>query len=908
MSNQNFRGSIWRKWDLQIHVPEAKHADQYQANGTDVWNEFLDHLKKSDISVMGITDYFSIKSYETFLEKIEKVQELKDKTFFPCVEFRLDVSVNSDTEQLQCHLIFDSKCDLDKIKGFLSHLPLKNKKPDKSVAYCTDADITLCGGYDKVSVSKEELEKALEASFGDDRPFLIVGLANGMGSNRATPNSNIKKELSDLFDDFCDFFFGQPKNQDYYLNDARYENKQVKAKPKPVVATSDCHTFDDCENKLGKKYAVKDSKKKSAELYGFSWIKADPTFEGLKQIIWEPQERVKIQERDPGDSKSKRIIIDRAVYKSASDHEQSVYFNPDLSSIIGSRGSGKSTLMKNMAQKIDLSQFAEKDKKEPYPLNDFKVVWMDGQEDSGGNESPKSIFYIPQNYLSSLAYDDGEKISERDQFLTTLLKKNTKFANAIQSFENFISNSKVKIEGLIQELLTADTAQKEIKALLKKQGSKTEIEEEIKKKSEKIKKYQDVAGLVITEDEISSYSQANKNVSENEEKVAVLNQDKEILEKLKEKGANIFISSQEFNLLSSQRQELIKSELTKKGKESLDDLIKDEVVKIEKQVKELNGIIKRNTKIVKALGKKIKKSEALAGLTTEMSDLEKTAQKIDELSSKLKTLEGDYAKAVEGLVGAYADIGIQQDVIYKTIKFDEDFSFLKIEIVAKYNIQQLKNFVERNINTRDSDSQSKLELDIKQLFGESPEQPTNETVKKLIEQLVDGRIKIKVEASDISSVISQLLKNRYEIDYLNSVKTKDGEVCFKDMTGGQKAIALLELIFRFDDERYPILIDQPEDDLDVSGVATDLVKFIKSEKQYRQIIIVTHNASLLVCSDSEQVIMSSNEKASSGGFNFSYETGGIENPGRRENIIKVLEGGKDALKMRARKLDFKHEI
>lgn len=167
---------------------------------------------------------------------------------------------------------------------------------------------------------------------------------------------------------------------------------------------------------------------------------------------------------------------------------------------------------------------------------------------------------------------------------------------------------------------------------------------------------------------------------------------------------------------------------------------------------------------------------------------------------------------------------------------------------------------------------------------------------------------MKVEVKEIGQVLSQLLRNRYEIDFLNSVKTKEGGVLFKNMTGGQKAIALLELVFRFDDERYPILIDQPEDDLDVSGVATDLVNFIKSEKSDRQIIIVSHNASLVVCADSEEVLVSSCKRLQDSKYNFSYITGSIENEQIRDSIIKVLEGGKEALKQRARKLNFKHEI
>ena len=164
---------------------------------------------------------------------------MKNKKFFPCVELRLDISVNSDSEQLQCHLIFDKEYDLEKIKNFLSHLPLKNKKSNGSTAYCTETDIVACGGNDRVSVTKEGLEEALKQSFGNERPFVIAGIASGMGSNRANPNSNIKKELADLFDNFCDIFFGNETNKTYYLNEDRYENTEVKAKAKPVVSTSD---------------------------------------------------------------------------------------------------------------------------------------------------------------------------------------------------------------------------------------------------------------------------------------------------------------------------------------------------------------------------------------------------------------------------------------------------------------------------------------------------------------------------------------------------------------------------------------------------------------------------------------------------------------------------------------------
>ena len=191
------------------------------------------------------------------------------------------------------------------------------------------------------------------------------------------------------------------------------------------------------------------------------------------------------------------------------------------------------------------------------------------------------------------------------------------------------------------------------------------------------------------------------------------------------------------------------------------------------------------------------------------------------------------------------------------------------------------------------------------MFGDSPEKLSSDTVKKLITGLIDETIVIKVEAGDVGTVLAQLLKNRFEIDYLNSVKTKDAQTHFKDMTGGQKAIALLELIFRFDDEKYPILIDQPEDDLDVGGIASDLVNFVTTEKQDRQIIIVTHNASLVICADTENTVVSNVKNLGNSKYDFSYSTGSIENPYRRIDIIEVLEGGESALKKRMLKLSIR---
>lgn len=854
------KGSEWRKWDLHVHSLYTHLENNYSSTSVD---DFVKKITDEQIGVVGLTNYFNF-SQDDFTLKSEL--EKKKVTVFLNLEIRLAYQ-NKEDDCCDAHILFDSSVTKTEIENFLTKLNITDSGSEKIAKNLSTRE-----EFSRATVEFDHLTKTLEQeSLGLSGRYLIGFLSRGKGNSRSSTNYEKIAKKSHFLIHSSDKVENVEEDREFWLS-----------KSKPLIQSSDAHKLDDIGSK-------------------FSWIKADPTFEGFKQTLYEPKIRVLIQERNPNDSKTKRLIIDHVVYKTSAGTQKIVNFNLDLNSIIGVRGSGKSTLLKNLAEKIDPREFEQRDKKMPYKLENFEVIWGDNQKDSGSAESPKSIFYIPQGYLSALAYDDGERANERDNFLTQLLKKNDRFSNAIQSFENFVSKNKVYIEELIQKLLTADASIKETETLQKKQGTKAETEDEIKKKNEQIKKYK---GTGITDTEVKDYSKAKRIVEESKKEIDVLNQDKDILVSIKKTGASIFVSDQEFGLLSSARQDLIQKELQKKSKESLKNLIDEEVVKIDAQIKELSKEIVEREKTVKKLDEKIKKSKALEGLTKELGDLEKAISSLEKLANRLAKAKKEWEEAIESLVVAYDSFESQQSSIYKTIKFEEKFSFLKVEVVSQYNTKHLKNFVERNINTRDSDQSVKADEDIKSLFfGDAPQKPSVDTMKKLITGLIDGKIVVKVEAGDVSLVLAQLLRNRFEIDYLNSVKTKNGKTCFKDMTGGQKAIALLELIFRFDDEKYPILIDQPEDDLDVGGIASDLVNFVIAEKRDRQIIIVTHNASLVICADTENIIVSDVKNGGSSKYNFTYASGSIENIDRRKDIIEILEGGESALKKRMQKLN-----
>lgn len=933
------KGSQWRRWDLHIHTKGTAKNDQFTSNTFDDFcAELFRRALDKEIAVIGITDYFNIDNYKGVIEFVSNIdtffntntsgqpifsdqdkEKIKKIFIIPNVELRMMPSTNNG-RLVNIHCLFNPEFlnfidndffgSIDYSAGTATKFKM-NKQGLMGLGKSLDSSLDDLTAYKKGLANFVVSHGDLQALYDNNKNFrnnvvIVVSNSNNDGASAF-------QQHYDLFEDNAEsqldavrksiycishaVFSSNPEDKKYFLGEKVDSEEAVVEKCgslKPCIHGSDAHT----ENKLF-----------NPDNNLYCWIKADPTFEGLKQIIWDPKERVRIQERNPADSKSGRIIIDYVTYKDVSGQDKTVILNPDLNSIIGTRGSGKSTLLKNIANKVDPVQFSEKDKFDKlYHLNEFKVFWGDGEEDHGNDDSPKNVFYIPQNYLSSLAYDEEDKAQERDKFLTKLLKKHVRFANAIQAYDEFVSNSKIQIEGLIQDLLSANSSLVENSGLLKKQGSKKEIEAEIVKKSEEIKKYKGSGDQAVTEKELENYSQAKKIVNESNDKIVILTQDRTILDVLQQNETNVFVTNQEFNRLSIKRQEALRAELTKKGKENLTDLIKVELAKIDKEIGTLNQVVVKNNRIIEPLDKKIKANKALEGLTKELTDLQKTLSKITEYLEKIAQSTTQKTNSINNLVDAYTNFDTQQQIIFSTAQFDDTFTFLKIETVAVYNSNDLKRFVERNINTRDSDPQLKQEDDITTLFSESPIKPSADSIRKLIIGLVDGKIKTKVEVNDVSQVISQLLKNRYEIDYLNSVKTKDENTHFKDMTGGQKAIALLELVFNYDDEKYPILIDQPEDDLDVVGVANDLVRFVKHEKEKRQIIIVSHNASLVVCADTEEVLVSESHRQGNGKYDFSYQTGAIEDSNIRDQIIRVLEGGKNALKQRARKLNFKHEI
>ena len=123
-------------------------------------------------------------------------------------------------------------------------------------------------------------------------------------------------------------------------------------------------------------------------------------------------------------------------------------------------------------------------------------------------------------------------------------------------------------------------------------------------------------------------------------------------------------------------------------------------------------------------------------------------------------------------------------------------------------------------------------------------------------------------------------------------------ISLESLSMGQRAIVLLKIILAYDDK--PLIIDQPEEDLDNRYIYEQLVPAFREAKKKRQIIIATHNANLTVNTDAEQVIIAKYDKG-----NIYYEPGSLETPSTKHDIKQILEGGDDAFEKREEKYGYK---
>lgn len=469
------RGSEWRIWDLHFHTPSS-----YDYKDNSVTNEdIVQGLAAAGVSVVAITDHYVMD-----VSRIRELQYLGQShhlSVLPGIEFCSELG---GSEAVHFIGIFPETADLESIWTKI-----------QGQCNLTKADIEVKGGYERVCC---EFVKTcnLILSLGG-----LVTVHAGKKSNTLEGIRNnllVKQELKqDLLSRFRPLLdVGKLEDIDGYR---KYVFPDI-GFSLPVIMCSDNHNIHE--------YSVKEK----------MWIKANPTFEGLKQILYEPDERVRIQTTKP-DEKNIYHVIDSIKLNEEGFWNDTLFLNPNLNTIIGGRSTGKSSLIKAIAAKHG-SKDIEADDYIREHLDGVTIQWQDGTDQIG-----REIDYFKQNYMHDIASEDrrlNELVEEiiRNKDKSSLLGK---YYDTIKELTKSITHGVFMLFQTHKDFVEKSN---ELKTLGKKEG----VQQQIALLKEKIVELQ--KGSEIThEDQLVFESQAAK-LKENLKNVECADYDLKVLERM----------------------------------------------------------------------------------------------------------------------------------------------------------------------------------------------------------------------------------------------------------------------------------------------------------------------------------------------------------------------------------------
>ena len=637
------------------------------------------------------------------------------------------------------------------------------------------------------------------------------------------------------------------------------------------------------------------------------WIKADVTFNGLKQIIYEPEERVCVSDTKP-ECKPDYYVIDKVILNDDEFLREPIYFNDKLTCIIGGKSTGKSILLHNMAKAIDGKQVKDKEaivNTSTKELSDVTVCWADGQ-----NDGDRHIIYIPQSYLNCLS-DKREVTTEIDNMIQGVILNNE---NAKLSYEKMLNAIKEKRSELNVKILNLLDVHKETVAIdeeKKELGDRSGIEKEIKKLQEQ--KDEISKNLEISDEEITKYETALSESSNKSKLLTKVNQEICLLRDITTVVAPAVISSEVFSADMLLKIKGIKTQI-------IEEADKKWILKRASLINELTDIQKqlqddkeKYDAVVKELQPKIQGNKAIAEFSSKILSEKEKLEAFNALDEKLKSKKFEEQLIITEIYSIPFQIKELRNEYATIINNEPNFKGHEIEfkVEVPFKKEEFLKTLETDFVIRTVKFKETIKMDS---FCE--EDYNTEKLKELIEKLLSGVLETKA-GHTIESVLREINDDWYNIKYKVVMDNDNIDV----MSPGKKALVLLKLLIDLAESKCPILIDQPEDDLDNRSVFDELIPFIRRKKKERQIIVVTHNANVVLGADAEEIIIANQtgSKSENKEKRFEYRSGAIENDspildssgcvetgilnskGIQQHICDILEGGEVAFEKRKNK-------
>lgn len=916
------RGSEWRRWDLHVHTPQTKKNDQYEGcNVEEKWEKFYAHIRdyigdgtdvRKHISVIGITDYLSIDNYLKVVE--DDCLPSSVGCVLPNVEMRI-MPTGTDSP-VNIHFIFNPEIVSELEDRFFSKI--KFDIGERVVSASRNDLISLGKKYGTDLSDKDAYQKGIErfvptyASihevFKNDsqlRENTIIGVANSStdgasGINRGNDGDQLS-EVRDAVYKLCDFIFSSNEGDINYFLGKKVDRPELVIQKygsiKPCIHGSDAHQLEKLFEPANERYC---------------WVKADPSFNGLLQVIYEPEARVRISSFKP-EEKSDYQVIDCVEMRDEDMGSSPILLNDKLTCIIGGKSTGKSLLLQNMARAIDKRQVEEKletSNATTKVISDVSVVWRDGTRSSSGEvDNTHKIVYIPQTYLNRLT-DHKEESTEIDRIIQEIVLLDAASKEAFEQMDKLIKQFKPHLDKKIYDLIDCYAQMNEILNRRAEIGT----EEGIKKEIEKYQKQKEIISqkLSISEDDVEKYDNAVKKIAEISELISGLSSDLQALESMKtvmetiELGMPLSIETRE-QIESFQAEMLGQiAELWENKKKEIREALSIRKQELEKQLQE-------NIELREQLGVRIHENETLSRLSDLIRDEFDKLRRVEVLTSQYHESRSKYDELLVGLAETFefykSTHSSFADAVNQNAQINSDG--LEFSVIVPLRMEALCSSVRMNINNI-SLKKSQLSFD----EDMSEEFLTKDAIKGFIQDIVEGKVKL-LKNKTAESVLREFLQDWYNVTY-DVQMDNDG---INQMSPGKKALVLLKLLISMAESKCPILIDQPEDDLDNRSIFEELIPFIREKKISRQIIIVTHNANVVLGGDAEEVIVAnqSGNNTPNNEKRFEYRTGAIENDkkeyhsdgrvkegilssqGIQQHICDILEGGEKAFDLRRSK-------
>lgn len=927
----NCRGSEWNRWDLHLHTASSY---DYKYKGDDADDLLCQTLKQNNIKAVAITDHFKIDK--------ERINSLRSKApgivFFPGVELRTDKGANN----LHLILIFSEELDLSVLSADFEAIMIrqKSKSPDSDeTIYWEFGDIVeFAKGHDAlISIHAGRKTNGMEKEIGHAIPV------------KDAIKSDIAKEIH--------FFeIGQKKDIDDY---EQHVFKDIERKP--LVMCSDSHS--------PKEYAPKES----------LWIKADLTFSGLKQCLYQPQERVFIGNIPPvldrvNKNKQSNISsiscsrIEKPINKDYDWFDFDIPLNPSMVAIIGNKGSGKSAFSDIIGHLCRCNTMGnasflndKRFRKSPKNYaNDYNatLTWLDEETYTNtlvaslDDNSIEDAQYLPQKYIEDVCNDFGDVFQkEIDKVIFSYVDKAER--GDAQNLDGLVKLKSKPLEIRFQDERTKleEINRRIINLERKKTGEyRKTVVEHLKNAEEMLKRHEKSKPAEVSKPEqkdsdveyqtklngLNEEIQKQKNaIKEATDKIADINA---FIDDVRTVVAKVSLLETQFGEVKAQIAELVgkykleeancaielmtpraflEGLITKaeENKKSLQNAVSADSAQLARVESEKEMLIasadieeKNYQKYLADLAEWNEKRLAIIGDKDTEGSIEFYKSELDYIDTKLateySTLAEERYSITKRLYEGITELSKIYQSIYAPVQGEiaqllgdlEDGVLFQAEVFMKdYNIAQtILNFINQRYNGKYGRSHSSLQ-EIESRVKET-DFSNEDSVMAFVRDMED------VITSDFESADNRVAKRQefydfiFDLKYIGvNFKLKMGRRSLEELSPGERGIVLLIFYLALSKESKPIIIDQPEDNLDNQSVYSKLVPCICRAKQKRQVIIVTHNPNIAVACDAEQIIYCEKKTDAS---KIRYESGSIENPVIRNHVVDVLEGTMPAFDLR----------